>query len=95
MKSLVAFLVCLIGILYTQRRAIQDRFSIPSHNMSATTTSTTSTPFIGLPVIPPNDPSLNAEVKTPRTIRKVFEAVDTPEGAGARVRRSVGTGQLR
>lgn len=51
--------------------------------------------FVGLPVIPPEDPSLNAKDPKTRGIKKFFEAIDTPEGAGARVRRSIGTGQLR
>ncbi|KAH0291501.1 hypothetical protein M436DRAFT_40327 [Aureobasidium namibiae CBS 147.97] len=51
--------------------------------------------FKGLPVIPPNDPSLTATTTTPRKIRKVFEAIDQAEGAGARVRRSVGTRELK
>jgi hypothetical protein len=51
--------------------------------------------FKGLPVIPPNDPSLTATTTTPRAIRKVFEAIDQAEGAGARVRRSVGTRELK
>ncbi|GAB7356198.1 hypothetical protein MBLNU459_g6781t1 [Dothideomycetes sp. NU459] len=46
--------------------------------------SAASSTFVGLPVIPPNDPSLTATTTTPRTIKKVFEAIDTPEGAGAR-----------
>ncbi|KAG9832966.1 hypothetical protein KCU63_g13964, partial [Aureobasidium melanogenum] len=51
--------------------------------------------FKGLPVIPPNDPSLTATTTTPRKVRKVFEAIDQAEGAGARVRRSVGTRELK
>jgi len=51
--------------------------------------------FVGLPVIPPNDPSLNASSLQPRAIKKVFEAREQAEGAGATVRRSIGTPQLR
>lgn len=51
--------------------------------------------FAGLPVIPPNDPSLTATTSVPRAIRKVFEAIEQAEGAGARVRRSIGTQQQR
>lgn len=51
--------------------------------------------FVGLPVIPPNDTSLNATSPKPRGIQKVFEAREQPEGAGATVRRSVGTPRLR
>lgn len=60
--------------------------------MSAPTSAAT---FQGLPVIPPNDPSLNSTSPVPRTIQKVFEALEQAEGAGARVRRSIGTPQLR
>lgn len=34
-------------------------------------------------------------MSTPRQIAKVFEAIEQSEGAGARVRRSVGTAKLR
>jgi hypothetical protein len=51
--------------------------------------------FVGLPVIPPNDASLKAASPKPRGIQKVFEAREQPEGAGATVRRSVGTPRLR
>jgi redox-sensitive bicupin YhaK (pirin superfamily) len=39
--------------------------------------------------------NISSAMSTPRTIRKVFLAVDTAEGAGARVRRSIGTSALR
>jgi hypothetical protein len=49
-----------------------------------------STTFVGLPVIPPNDPSLEAPdtMSVPRLVRQSFLAVSQAEGAGARVRRS-------
>jgi hypothetical protein len=56
-----------------------------SNNMSTTTM------FRGLPVIP--DEPLTTEA--PRKIAKSFLAVEQSEGAGARVRRSVGTPKLR
>lgn len=62
---------------------------------SSMSTPMPSAGFKGLPVIPPNDPSLNAQNPAPRRIAKVFEAIEQAEGAGARVRRSVGTAQLR
>jgi len=53
--------------------------------------------FEGIPVVPPQDPSLN--IAANRTvIRKVkmhFEAIETPEGDGAMVRRSIGTPKLK
>jgi redox-sensitive bicupin YhaK (pirin superfamily) len=55
-------------------------------------TSASSTAFHGLPVIPPSDP---LTTNTPRRIQKSFLAIEQSEGAGARVRRSIGTPQLR
>ena len=55
----------------------------------------TASKFAGLPVIPPADPSLNAANPKPRGIQKVFEAIEQAEGAGATVRRSIGTPRLR
>ena len=54
-----------------------------------------SSKFVGLPVIPPEDPSLNATSPKPRGIQTVFEAKEQSEGAGATVRRSIGTPKLR
>ncbi|KAK5117656.1 hypothetical protein LTR62_005079 [Meristemomyces frigidus] len=54
-----------------------------------------SSTFVGLPVIPPQDPSLNAVAPKPRGIRQVFEAREQAEGAGATVRRSIGTPKLK
>lgn len=51
--------------------------------------------FVGLPVIPPEDPSLNAKNPKPRGIQAVFLAREQAEGAGATVRRSIGTPKLR
>ncbi|GIZ39958.1 hypothetical protein CKM354_000331700 [Cercospora kikuchii] len=51
--------------------------------------------WVGYPVIPPEDPSLNAVNPTPRGISQVFEAREQAEGAGATVRRSIGTPKLR
>ncbi|THV96148.1 hypothetical protein D6D25_09176, partial [Aureobasidium pullulans] len=91
------------AIVYHQRLNILPYLS--STNITTTTTTpqattnttmpSTQSTFKGLPVIPPNDPSLTATTTTPRAIRKVFEAIDQAEGAGARVRRSVGTRELK
>ncbi|KAF2751053.1 hypothetical protein M011DRAFT_437815 [Sporormia fimetaria CBS 119925] len=51
----------------------------------------TSSTFRGLPVIP----SEPLTTTSPRSIRKSFLAIEQSEGAGARVRRSIGTPQLR
>lgn len=62
---------------------------------STSSTMSPSSTFVGLPVIPPEDPSLNATSPKPRAIQKVFEAIEQAEGAGATVRRSIGTPRLR
>ena len=55
----------------------------------------TTPKFVGFPVIPPNDPSLSTTDPTPRKIATSFLARETSEGAGATVRRSIGTPRLR
>lgn len=109
MKILLSISICIAAIVYTQRNAILSyipvkfldsklatistlRQTITVTTMSSTTPKST---FVGLQVIPPNDPSLNAKKPKSRGIKKFFEAVDTPEGAGARVRRSIGTRELK
>ncbi|OTA36186.1 hypothetical protein BTJ68_05409 [Hortaea werneckii EXF-2000] len=68
------------------------RKTSPTNTLSTMAPSST---FVGLPVIPPEDPSLNATSPKPRGIQKVFEAIEQGEGAGATVRRSIGTPRLR
>ncbi|KAH7060553.1 RmlC-like cupin domain-containing protein [Macrophomina phaseolina] len=62
-----------------------------------TATMSTATAFPGLPVVPPSDPALakNATAMRPRKIANFFLAREQAEGAGARVRRSIGTPKLR
>lgn len=57
----------------------------------------TTTTFEGMPAVPPSDPSLTTPTTstTPRRIQKAFLASEQAEGAGARVRRSIGVPQLR
>lgn len=60
--------------------------------------NTTITSFKGLPAFPPIEiygVPKSANMSTSRTIKKAFLAVEQSEGAGARVRRSIGTAQLR
>jgi quercetin 2,3-dioxygenase len=71
--------------------------NIMTGNKSTPNTIKESTSFKGLPVIPPNDPSLNKsdDMAIPRAIRQSFLAIEQAEGAGARVRRSIGVPKLR
>jgi hypothetical protein len=60
--------------------------------------NTTTTTFKGLPLLPPRIlyvSTKRANMTIPRASRKAFLAVEQSEGAGARVRRSIGTPQLR
>jgi hypothetical protein len=105
MKAITSILLCIIAIAIYHRNNILERiatFTNHTASMSAPTTTqdsthSSSTAFPGLPVVPPSDPSLNAasNMSIPRTIRQSFLAVSQSEGAGARVRRSIGTPKLR
>jgi hypothetical protein len=53
-------------------------------------TTESSTPFYN-----PVEQPIATAMSIPRAVRKVFLAVEQAEGAGARVRRSIGTPQLR
>jgi redox-sensitive bicupin YhaK (pirin superfamily) len=79
-------------------RSTSNNISKTLKTTNTTRTHTTMSPsstFVGLPVIPPNDPSLTATSPKTRGIAKVFEAIEQAEGAGATVRRSIGTPKLR
>ncbi|EXJ78125.1 hypothetical protein A1O3_09286 [Capronia epimyces CBS 606.96] len=68
----------------------------------AQTTTARATPFLGLPLFPSarlastaTTTSSNMTTATPRAIKFSFLAREQAEGAGARVRRSIGTPKLR
>ncbi|KAL5114709.1 RNA pol II transcription cofactor [Pleosporales sp. CAS-2024a] len=102
MKTLssVFFAVLAIAVAFYHHEHMLDRISSLAKRITPVTKtllSTTrnmanvSTMFQGLPVIP--DEPLTTD--SPRQIAKSFLAIEQSEGAGARVRRSVGTPQLR
>jgi hypothetical protein len=80
------YMLARISNLSKHIRPITRTFFNTTRNMSGP-----STMFQGLPVIP--DEPLTTEA--PRKIAKSFLAIEQSEGAGARVRRSVGTPKLR
>lgn len=82
------------GILRTSTITNLSKTLNLSYNKTLST-MTSNNSFIGLPVIPPEDPSLNAVSPKPRGIQKIFEAREQAEGAGATVRRSIGTPKLK
>jgi redox-sensitive bicupin YhaK (pirin superfamily) len=87
---LFSIVIAFISIAY--KDAIIETYEL----YTANTTFTTA--FKGLPVFPPRAiygfPK-SANMTVPRTIRKAFLAREQAEGAGARVRRSIGTPQLK
>lgn len=94
MKVLLLFfstIIAIVSILYAD--TIASRLAALTTLINYTNTTT----FKGLPFLPlsilNNTPSPNMTV--PRAIRKAFLAIEQSEGVGARVRRSIGTPQLR
>ncbi|KIW07711.1 uncharacterized protein PV09_01644 [Verruconis gallopava] len=90
MKRIISSIIfCIIAVvLYHRERILK---------YTVTQMSVRDQAFPGLPVVPPNDPSLmkplNASIA--RGIRQSILAVSQSEGVGARVRRSIGTPRLR
>jgi hypothetical protein len=100
MKTLssIVFAIIAIAVAVYNNEYMLSRFksNISKHITPITNTlfhsnNMSTTMFRGLPVIP--DEPLTTEA--PRKIAKSFLAVEQSEGAGARVRRSVGTPKLR
>ena len=101
---LFSILAIIVALYYTQQDSINEymrnnilRRTTKTINKNITTRTMTNstTKWVGYPVIPPEDPSLTATNPTPRGIKKIFEATSQSEGAGATVRRSIGTPKLR
>lgn len=59
-------------------------------DIESSTTTPSNSPFYN-----PSEQLVATKMSVPRAIRKVFLAIEQSEGAGARVRRSIGTPQLR
>ncbi|KAF2498875.1 RmlC-like cupin [Lophium mytilinum] len=102
MKLILSILVCIAAIAVYHQDYMLSRLSqltrtiTPTKATSQLTKSaamSSSTTFAGLPVIPPTDEPLTTI--NPRKIAKTFLAIEQSEGAGARVRRSIGTPRLR
>jgi len=108
MRFLLSIFIGIVALAVYHRDLITQQLNtfVPSHitttisSMSETTANTQqqqTSSFPGLPVVPPEDPSLTQtpNMSIPRAIRKAFLAVEQAEGVGARVRRSIGTPKLR
>jgi hypothetical protein len=89
---LVSIIVAFLSVAYKDTLLAQLE-SVRSH-----ISNNTAAGFLGLPVFPAVQiygAPKSANMTIPRAIRKAFLAIEQSEGAGARVRRSIGTPQLR
>lgn len=88
MKRLIILSICIaavallypLDIIHFPLTSVISRFNQPNANLS-TYAATTSAPL--------------TDMSIPRAIRQAFHAIEKSEGAGARVRRSIGVPQLR
>ncbi|CEJ57554.1 Putative Pirin [Penicillium brasilianum] len=108
MRLLLPFLICITAIFLAYSPSIQDTLTTFLHQkLPATlsqylpkgynlTNSNTTPTNPNLPLEYPAPIVLPiTEMSTARAIRQVFLAIEQAEGAGARVRRSIGTAKLR
>ncbi|KAI0972865.1 RmlC-like cupin domain-containing protein [Xylaria arbuscula] len=80
-----------IDIITKQLNALKDTIVLNCNSdIESSAAATSNSPFYS-----PSEQLVATEMSIPRAIRKVFLAVEQSEGAGARVRRSIGTPQLR
>ncbi|KAI1354439.1 RmlC-like cupin domain-containing protein [Xylaria sp. FL0043] len=81
-----------INIITAQLNFLKNTIVLKSgtSDIESSATSTSNSQFYN-----PSERLIATEMSVPRAIRKVFLAVEQSEGAGARVRRSIGTPQLR
>ncbi len=94
----LSFISCFLAILLynivttSQVKNILTRIRVTPHLSKSTATN-----LFGLNISPPASFSTftPANMTSPRAIQKAFLAVEQSEGVGARVRRSIGTPQLR
>lgn len=104
MKLLLPFLICITAVFLTFRPSIQD--SLVSFLQQRAPASVSHFLKRTNDIVAPTAPHLDLEPPAPvvlpvtkmsaaRAIRQVFLAIEQAEGAGARVRRSIGTAKLR
>ncbi len=92
----ISFLVAVISIIIFRDRVFE--FATTTFDILSQTKhpkQTTEPKGEGSDFYNPKEKIEITDMSVPRAIRKVFLAVEQAEGAGARVRRSIGTPQLR
>jgi hypothetical protein len=94
----ISALIALSTIIYTNKTSIATNIESFLNRTNTINTTSAFNRFKGLPLFPPisiyGSPK-PANMTVPRAIRKAFLATEQSEGAGARVRRSIGTPQLK
>lgn len=97
MKSVSILLSIIIGFIsiFVFREHIVDTVTTIYGNISSNSSTNTNPAATESTISQEPVPVPAANMSIPRAIRKVFLAVEQAEGAGARVRRSIGTPQLR
>lgn len=90
MRLLLSFLICTIAIVFSY---YYDYFSIDNIVQQSSIITSTISHFPALTSFHKDIPNPNMSVS--RAIRQAFLAVEQAEGRGARVRRSIGTRNLR
>lgn len=95
--SIVLLVIALLLTGFFNSSLTKQLLSITKANKQAGSQSPTSTIFFGLPVVPASFSANNqtSDMSVSRAIHKAFLAIEQSEGAGARVRRSIGTPKLR
>lgn len=90
----ISTIIAILTIAFTNKETILS--NLESFINKASSLNTTA--FQGLPLFPPISiygAPKPANMTVTRAIRKAFLAIEQSEGAGARVRRSIGTPQLK
>lgn len=97
MKSVSILLSVIVGIasILLFRKELLDIAVATTGSVFNLTSSASDTTAGTDPKQQRDDHLYATDMSIPRAIRKVFLAVEQAEGAGARVRRSIGTPQLR
>lgn len=94
LSILLSIIVGIISILVFKEHILETAATLFNNFSNGTTRSTWKSAEPPTPFEEQTEVT-TANMSVPRAIRKAFLAVEQAEGAGARVRRSIGTPQLR
>ncbi|KAL1963853.1 hypothetical protein VTN77DRAFT_7784 [Rasamsonia byssochlamydoides] len=102
MKLLLSFLICIVAVIFACSSDVFQSLvasqlpqtSLLSRFLKTQNSSSSSNSSSVIASEPLNIPALD-NMATARAIRMAFQAIEQAEGAGARVRRSIGTPKLR